>query len=139
MEGISYLKLNDFKLERYFARYEFNSPYLLCCSDCETFTIQDVLRMEGESAVQSFLKLPLGYSESPGSRELRRQIVGLYNCMDEDGILVCSGAEEAIFLYMNAILEPGDHVIVQYPCYQSLIEVASGIGCEVSKWEMRKA
>ena len=43
-----------------------------------------------------------------------------------------SGAEEAIFLFMHAVLEAGDHVVVQSPCYQSLVEVARGIGCEVT-------
>ena len=31
---------------------------------------------------------------------------------------------------MNAVLEPGDHVIVHQPCYQSLFEVARAAGCQ---------
>jgi aspartate/methionine/tyrosine aminotransferase len=56
--------------------------------------------------------------------------------MDPDGILVHSGAEEAIFLFMQAVLQPGDHVIVQWPCYQSLFEIAQSLGCAVTLWEV---
>ncbi len=45
-----------------------------------------------------------------------------------------AGAEEAIFIFMNVTLEPGDHIIVHFPCYQSLVEIARTIGCEVSIW-----
>ena len=42
--------------------------------------------------------------------------------------------EEGIFLALNAILAPGDHAICTFPGYQSLYEVAKGIGCEVTRW-----
>ncbi len=35
-----------------------------------------------------------------------------------------------------AMLRPEDHVIVTFPGYQSLYELARTIGCEVSLWEM---
>ena len=38
---------------------------------------------------------------------------------------------------MHAVLHPGDHVIVHWPCYQSLFEIARSIGCEVTFWEAR--
>ena len=31
-------------------------------------------------------------------------------------------------------VEPGDHLIVHWPCYQSLAEVPRSIGCRVSHW-----
>ncbi|MCG8606231.1 pyridoxal phosphate-dependent aminotransferase, partial [bacterium] len=46
-----------------------------------------------------------------------------------------AGAEDAIFNVMNCVLEPGDHVIVQSPTYQSLFEVAHSIGAQIMKWE----
>jgi aspartate/methionine/tyrosine aminotransferase len=39
---------------------------------------------------------------------------------------------------MQAVLNPGDHVIVHAPGYQSLAEVARSIGCEVSLWYARE-
>lgn len=130
------MKLNEFKLERYFAQYEFSARYLLCCSDCESYSIQEILDLDPENE-RAFKESWLGYTESKGSPELREQIAGLYEMCSPQDILVHSGAEEAIFNFMNIALEPGDHVIVQAPCYQSLQELPAAIGCEVSLWELR--
>lgn len=132
------MKLQDFKLERYFARYEFIAPYLLCCSDCESLTVKEILDLEGDEAHRSFLDLRLAYTESQGCTELRQIIPALYRNIGAGDVLVTSGAEEAIFIFMNIALDRGDHVIVQYPCYQSLFEVARAIGCEVTRWEMKE-
>ncbi len=80
----------------------------------------------------------LGYTESQGSPALRREICGLYRTIEPAHVLGHSGAEEAIFLFMHAMLEAGDHAIVHWPCYQSLIEVARGIGCDVTHWKARE-
>ena len=127
------MKLQPFRLERYFARYEFTAPYLLCSSDCESMTVGELLALE-PGAEARFQDLGLGYTESPGDPELRGEIAASYDTVDGDGILVHSGAEEGIFNFMNAVVEPGDRVIVQAPHYQSLGEVATGLGAEVVPW-----
>ncbi len=132
------MKLNPFKLERFFARHEFSAPYLLSSSDCEAMTIGDLLALE-PGATEKFHAHWLGYTDSAGDLTLRAAIAGLYQHIEAGQILVHNGAEEAIFNFMNAVLDPGDHVLVHYPCYQSLLEVASGIGCEVTKWETHEA
>jgi aspartate/methionine/tyrosine aminotransferase len=131
------MNLPPFALERYFARYEFAAKHLLCCSDCETVGVADLLAME-PGAHEALLGLRLGYTESPGSPSLRRRISALYAGRSPEDILVFAGAEEAIFLFMQAALEPGDHVVVHCPCYQSLTAVAEARGCEVSRWETRE-
>ncbi len=127
------MQLNPFKLERYFSRYEFSAPYSLCFSDCESLRLGDLLALE-PGAAQRFESLRLGYSESAGDPELRRAIAALYDCIPAHGVLVHAGAEEAIFNFMNVALHPGDHVVVHAPYYQSLGEVARGIGAEVAAW-----
>jgi aspartate/methionine/tyrosine aminotransferase len=127
------MKIVPFKLERYFARYEFNVPYLLCSSDCEAMSVQDLLAMQ-PGAGERFGQLWLGYTESDGSTELRQAITALYQQISPDQLLVCAGAEEGIFLFMNALLDKGDHIIVHTPCYQSLLEVARAVGCDVTEW-----
>ncbi|MCP4761470.1 MAG: aminotransferase class I/II-fold pyridoxal phosphate-dependent enzyme [archaeon] len=130
------MKINDFKLERFFAKYEFTTPYNLCASDCESFTIEELFQMD-PSAESHFKKLYLGYTESLGGLELREEITSIYESIKTEDLLVFSGAQEAIFILMNVLLEKGDNVIVQYPAYQSLYEVAIAIGCDVTKWEMK--
>lgn len=123
-----------FKLERYFARYEFSARYLLCSSDIESVTVQDLLDLE-PGAEERFKQHWLGYTESAGAPSLREAIRQLYVDLSAEQILVHSGAEEAIYLFMHSMLAAGDHVIVHWPCYQSLFEVAASIGCQVSFWQ----
>lgn len=131
------INIKPFELERYFAKYEFSAEYLLSSSDCESLTIRDVLLLE-DGAEEGFQDHWLGYTESPGSPSLRREICQLYETTSPEDILVHSGAEEAIFTLMAAALEPGDHLIVHWPCYQSLFEIAVSLGCQVSRWEARE-
>ncbi len=130
------MQIPPFKLERYFARYEFNVKYLLCSSDCESLSIGDLLAFEPE-AEQGLKRHWLGYTESSGAPSLRQEISRIYTGIQPEQVLVHSGAQEAIFLFMHAVLQAGDHVIVHWPCYQSLYEIARSLGCEVTFWEAR--
>ena len=130
------MKLKNFKLERFFAKYEFNVKYLMCASDCESFTVSELLELE-DIAENNLKNQWLGYTESPGHPDLRKEISKLYDNISYDEILVFSGAEEGIFVFMNVFLNEGDHIIVQFPAYQSLFEVAESIGCRVTKWQMQ--
>lgn len=128
------MELPAFKLERYFAKYEFTTRFLLCSSDCESIAVADLLRLE-LGASDRFQSHWLGYTESQGSPVLRREICKLYETIRPEQVLTFAGAEEAIFLFVHATLKSGDHVIVHWPCYQSLSDVARSAGCEVSHWE----
>ncbi len=127
------MKLPAFKLERFFAKYEFKAPYLLSSSDCEAMTIEELLSLEPDAA-QRFHQTWLGYTETQGNPELRQAIAQTYQTIDIEQILVHAGAEEAVFIFMNIALQPGDHLIVHFPCYQSHSTIAQSIGCEVSGW-----
>lgn len=127
------MKLEPFRLERYFATHEFSASYLLCTSDCESMELRELLSLKPD-AQERFLSLWLGYTESSGDPVLRQAVAALYENIIADHVLVHAGAEEAIFNFMNVALGSGDHVIVQGPCYQSLAEVARSIGAEVSQW-----
>jgi aspartate/methionine/tyrosine aminotransferase len=131
------MRLPPFRLERYFARYEFSAPYILCASDCESTSVDELLSLE-PGARERLLGQRLGYTESTGAPALRSETSRLYSSIAPDEILVHPGAEEAIFLFMHAALGPGDHLIVHSPCYQSLQEIARSIGCEVTPWAARE-
>lgn len=127
------MKLPPFKLERFFAQYEFKAPYLLCSSDCEAMTIEQLLSLE-LGAASKFHQTWLGYTETQGNPELRQAITGIYQNMGIDDILIHASAEEAIFIFMNIALKSGDRLIAHFPCYQSHISIARSIGCQVSEW-----
>jgi len=131
------MNLPPFKLERYFAKHEFNTEFLLCSSDCEAMSIADLLALEPGSA-EKFQQTWLGYTESQGHPNLRKEIANIYETIQPEEVLVHTGAEEAIYLFMHAVLKKDDHVIVHTPHYQSLSEVANSIGCETCAWQARE-
>lgn len=132
------MKMNEFKLERYFAKYEFSAKYLLCSSDPEPLKLHEVLELDSETALDELKNLSLGYTDTKGSPELRIEVSKLYKSISNENVLITSSAEEAIFLFMNSILNSNDHVIVHFPNYQSLEESARYKCCEITRWEVKE-
>jgi aspartate/methionine/tyrosine aminotransferase len=98
----------------------------------------DLLALADAETDALWRDLRLGYTEPLGHPLLRREIASLYDTVAEDEVLVCSGAEEAIFVLANVLLGAGDHAIVAWPSYQSLHEVARSTGAEVTLHELRE-
>jgi aspartate/methionine/tyrosine aminotransferase len=130
--------VSPFRIERYYARYEFTTRYMLSSSDCESRTIADLLELEPD-AHSRLLQTWCGYTESAGAPELRQTIAGLYERIDPDEVIVTSCAEEGIFLLYHALVGPGDHAVVETPCYESAFELARSTGADVSQWRRRYA
>jgi aspartate/methionine/tyrosine aminotransferase len=159
--------IRPFKLERYFALYEFNVPNgLLSCSDAESVSMHELRTLanteshtprqaQAQLAWNKYESMSFHYTESEGNPELRQLIADLYSTDSErdsaivdsgpdsdlsvtsDNVLVCV-PEEGIFCTMMSVLEPGDHIICTYPCYQSLYEVARSRNCTVTAWELEE-
>ena len=127
------MDIRPFRIERYYARYEFTTRYMLSSSDCESRTIADLLELEPDAHAR-LLGTWCGYTESAGAPELRRAIADLYERVDPDEVIVTSCAEEGILLLYHALLGPGDHAIVETPCYESALELARSAGASVSEW-----
>ena len=132
------MRIADFALERYFARWEFAVEHVLCGSDVEGWRMADLLELADPETEALWANLKLGYTESPGHPLLRAEIAGLYDALEADEVLVFAGAEEAVFCLFNTAVGPGDHIIVTWPGYQSLYEVARAAGAEVSLHALRE-
>lgn len=127
------MKIEAFKLERFFAKYEFNVRYQISTSDCESVSVGDVLDLGDQSSKNALLSLHLGYTESQGHPRLRRAVANLYRDLSEEQVLIAA-PEEAIFLTLESYLEKDDHVIVMTPSYQSLSALPRSIGCKLTEW-----
>jgi aspartate/methionine/tyrosine aminotransferase len=134
-----FVRIPDFALERYFARWEFNVRYLLCASDVEGYPMRELLDLADSESRAMWDGLALGYTESTGHPLLRREIASLYDTIEPEEVLTFAGAEEAIFCLMNVLLAAGDHAIVTWPGYQSLYEVARANGTDVTLHELRES
>lgn len=128
------MRISPFLLERHFAKYEFDIPFQLSCSDCEPLALAELLEMASTESIGLWQNLKLSYTESQGNTLLREEISQTYDGIKPEEIIVCA-PEEGIFLVMNSLLSSGDHLIVISPAYQSLSEIALSIGCQVSHWK----
>ena len=132
------MRIADFALERYFARWEFAVDHLLCASDVQGYPMAELLALADDDTRRMWDGLTLGYTESTGHPLLRAEIASLYEDLEPDHVLVFAGAEEAIFCLANVLLSPGDHAVVTWPGYQSLYEVGRAAGADVTLHELRE-
>ncbi|PKO12216.1 MAG: aspartate aminotransferase [Chloroflexi bacterium HGW-Chloroflexi-10] len=129
------MKIAAFETEHFYAKYEFNTPYQLCNSDCETVTVAELLSMAGVS-MEEFGRLSLGYTETLGNPRFREMIAQSYAHVKPEDVVMLATPVEGIYLIARAALEPGDEVIVLSPAYDALIntfEHVVGAG-NVRKW-----
>ncbi len=135
------MKIETFQLERWMTRWELHVEYDIAESGILPMTARDVIGLvppdKREPLLAELLDTPLGYSEAPGSLQLRTLLAETYRDTGPENILVTTGAIEANFLLFNVLLAPGDHVVSVYPAYQQLYSLPRAIPCDVSLWALR--
>jgi aspartate/methionine/tyrosine aminotransferase len=130
------LLISPFKLERYYALYEFSARTMLSSSDCESMSIQELLENTDRETRSLWDNLRLGYTETRGHPVLQAEIAALYPGLSTENVVVLA-PQEGIFIAIQSLLQPTDHVISVFPAYQSLYEIARSIGCEVTNWNLQ--
>lgn len=138
------MKLPLFRLEEFWKKYEFITPYILCSSDAEGWTCKELLALADRDGRERWDKLSLNYTEIPGLTPLREAISTLYTHIKPDDIFTFAGAEEGIYCLMQVLVQPNDHVIVIDPAYQSLKALPLLLGADVTsialqaknKWQL---
>lgn len=129
------MKIAPFATEHFYAQYEFNTPYQLCNSDCETVSVEELLDMAG-IPLSELGQLKMGYTETQGDPLLREAIAALYSTVSSDSVVVLGTPIEGIYLTARTLLDPGDEVIVLTPAYDALINMFEHIVglANVKKW-----
>lgn len=138
MRAAKTVKITPFETEHFFARYEFDSQYQLCNSDCESMSISELLTLAGGS-LEEFGQQRLVYSETQGDPELRAAIAATYLSIEPDQVVVLGTPVEGIYLAARTLLEADDEVIVLAPAYDALVntfEHVTGPG-KVKKWRFK--
>ncbi|AWS43892.1 aminotransferase class I/II-fold pyridoxal phosphate-dependent enzyme [Streptosporangium sp. 'caverna'] len=124
-------RLPDFRLETYFSRWEFTARHHLTASDAQTMTLTELLALADDQDRAAFENLSLGYTETYGDPALREAIAQSYERADAADVICFAGAEEALYLAMNVLLDAGDHAVVVTPNYQAAETVPLAL-CEVT-------
>jgi aspartate/methionine/tyrosine aminotransferase len=129
--------LPPFRLETYFAKWEFSAKYHLTASDAQTMSVRELLALADDDGRRRWDELTLAYTETRGMPELREAIAATYDRLTADDILCFAGAEEALYLVPQAILGPDDHAVVMTPNYQAAETIPLAM-CEVTGVALRE-
>ncbi len=120
---------NRMELEIWFDRYQYEIDYDIGESAVKTLSVKDIeIDLE---------KVLLRYGYHTGNPALRKTIADQYPGLSGNHIVVTTGASEANFVVVSALVKPGDHVIIEHPNYPSLYEVPRSLGCNVSLFTLK--
>jgi len=130
------MKIAPALLEYWLRDYYFNCSFDISCSGVESFSfgeLRDILRLEQAEMDRIVFR----DSESLGAPGLRQAIADRWGDGNPGCVMATHGSSEAQFLILNALLQPGDEVVILEPSYQPLYSIAESIGCELRPWHMR--
>lgn len=138
-----------FFLERYFARYEFHTKYLLSSSDCESMSIRELIGENNEFR-EGLLNCHLGYTDTKGDLELRELIINKHpnwygdvagkppsNRLAASNVVITTGGVEPILVFAMTCLTKDSHIIIQSPRYQALSEITNIAKTKHSFWHAK--
>ncbi len=123
-------------LENWLRDYYFTTEIDISGSGVEDFSLAEIRKHVGITQ-QELDNLVFHDSPSLGCMGLRQAIARNCGSTNPERVMATNGSSEAIFLVMNALLQPGDKVIVLDPSYHSLIHIAESIGCQIERWHLR--
>ena len=101
-------------------------------SDVQPMKMSEVLALADDELRSDWENLTLKYTETPGGIKLRTEVSKLYSGVDPSQVVIFAGADEAIWVFFTAMLKPGDHIVVLWPAYEALYQLASLAGADVS-------
>lgn len=130
------MKFATFLLEERLREHYDDTEIILCLSGVEDYSFGEIRGLTGISS-RDLDRIVMLDSPREGDPKLRRAIAQRWGKGDPDRVLVTHGSTEAMFLAMNALLQPDDEVIVTMPCYQPLASIPEAIGCRVVPWRLR--
>jgi aspartate/methionine/tyrosine aminotransferase len=117
-------------LEEWFNEFQFQA-YNLGESSVSVFSLDEVKQI-CDIDFTPICSLPLRYGHHSGAHSLRETIARDYPGLGPENILVTNGASEALFLIYLALLEAGDHVVIQHPNYPSHWSIPRALGCRIT-------
>jgi capreomycidine synthase len=123
-------------LEEWMRLYYFAVDADLGSSGVSDYSLAEVRALAG-IGVEEMDAVVLHDSQTLGGTGVRQAVARRWTGGDAGRVMVTHGSTEAIFLVMNALLSPGDEVVVLDPVYPGLGDVVRGMGCHLRPWRLR--
>ncbi|HJR59721.1 MAG TPA: aminotransferase class I/II-fold pyridoxal phosphate-dependent enzyme [Vicinamibacterales bacterium] len=125
-----------FEMERMQSTWENVVDYDMSESGVRPLSLRELVQMGFD--LDAFLDVPLGYSQSNGTIELRQRIAVHYPGATADHIEVTNGTSEANYLIALSQLRPGDDVAMEVPNYMQMPGVARSLGACVKTFRLQQ-
>jgi aspartate/methionine/tyrosine aminotransferase len=124
-------------MERWMSKFEQVVEYNLSESGVHPMVVGELLALRPGGA-EELMACDLNYPHVNGIPELREHIAGMYDGCGADNVLVTTGAIEANYNTVRAILSPGDGIAVMLPNYMQVWGLAKNHGLDMRTFHLRE-
>jgi aspartate/methionine/tyrosine aminotransferase len=131
------MSIEIFEMERMQSTWENVVDYDMSESGVRPLTLRELVGMGFD--LEAFLDVPLGYSQSNGTVELREAIAAHYPGSSAEHVEVTNGTSEANYLVALSQLRPGDDVAMELPNYLQMPGVARSLGANVKPFRLQQS
>ena len=129
------MKLEVFQMERMQSTYENLVDYDMSESGVRPLTLRELIEMGFD--LETFLDVPLGYSQSNGTLALRELLAREYPGTTVDNFEVTNGTSEANYMAALSVLRPGDGFALETPNYMQLWGIPRSLGADTRTFRLR--
>lgn len=125
------MKIDNFKVEDWFNKYEKLAKYDMADTCVESLSLDGLFEIIGnkEYYISEIMARKLNYGDIQGSERLHNAILGLYK--NKHRITVTHGAIGANNLVIQTIVERGDKVVSIVPTYQQHYSIPKALGSNI--------
>lgn len=132
------MKIDTFKVEEWFNKYEKEAVYDLADTCVEPFSINELIEITNNKNFDEIFNKKLNYGAIHGSERLKTAISTMYTCQGNENITITHGAIGANQLVMLTIVEPGDKVVSIVPTYQQHYSIPKSFGADVKMFFLKE-
>ena len=134
------MKIDKFKVEEWFNKYEKDAVYDLADTCVESLSIDELLEITGcrEEYLSELFSKKLNYGAIHGSDRLKCAICTMYEAQKPENITITHGAIGANQLVIMSLVERGDKVVSVVPTYQQHYSIPKSFGADVKMFFLKE-
>ncbi|MFC2156898.1 aminotransferase class I/II-fold pyridoxal phosphate-dependent enzyme [Acidobacteriota bacterium] len=129
------MKMEPFAMERMQSTWENIVDFDLSESGIQPVSLNDLKKMGFD--LESALDIPLGYSQSNGTLELREELTNHYPGTTVDNFEVTNGTSEANYIVSLVLLKAGDGLALELPNYMQLWGIPRSLGAHIQSFHLQ--
>ena len=128
------MKIEPFEMERMQSTWENLVEYDMSESGIRAVTLNELVEMGFD--LNKALDIPLGYTQSNGTIELRQHLSSHYPGCSIENIEVTNGTSEANYILCLVLLNSEDEIALEIPNYMQLLGIPKSLGAKVNTFSL---